>query len=120
MNIFQRDVNAPLESKTGARLPRAFIAVVAVVVFAVLVADVFWLFSYALPRNPVIAAPAAPPRSASAEQRERYQIESDRIAVARWERARVVNTALGVPVVIVVLVGIGLIVANAHTFEHSH
>lgn len=69
------------------------------------IVDAIWLFGYALPRNPPPARIPSPPATATESQMEVYEDEADRARLREWDRTRIVDSAISVPVVVALCIG---------------
>jgi hypothetical protein len=89
----------------------------AMVVLLICAVDAIWLFGYALPRNPAPAAITLPQPNATEKQLESYDRKVDRAQLETWMRQRIVDSAISVPVVAAVCMGMAVLLAGARSTE---
>jgi hypothetical protein len=89
----------------------------AMVVLLICAVDAIWLFGYALPRNPVPAAIALPQPNATDKQVESYDRKVDRAQLEAWMRQRIVDSAISVPMVAAVCMGMAVLLIGTRSTE---
>jgi hypothetical protein len=81
------------------------------------VADAIWLFGYALPRHPPPGRVMTMPAAVTESQSEQYEERADRARIQSWTRMRLVDSAISVPIVLVLCMGLAALLTASQTTE---